>query len=213
MSGHQLRQSRAVRFLIFATLLPAACNHPGIPAIRAYVAADPAYAALPPGPKRIDALYLRAVQVAGSPNGAIELLGTLSVNEGAALRHPFDTGLTDQGPLAGPDKTGHFFTGALWRNQDRTRLIPARKLVSYTWEVLGEIRSWLSPGDGFDRRDLWANRLGEAFADRLDAHRADPEFHLLPSDIIRDAETHRPQKLKTDPHRGNAAVPAVQPAG
>lgn len=193
------------------TLATGCVKHPDCESIIQYMETDRAYQALPYGTERVDALYVEAVRVTGSPQEALELLGSLSVSEGAKLRDPFDTGLTDAGILVKVDKTGHFFSNAMWRTRDHegTALLSA-KTLSYVWEVFGEVKHYVASGDGFDWHDIWANELGWAFADRLHEAEGGDASSLLPSDIIRQAERYRPDG--SHEKDGRAAGFAAEPA-
>jgi len=169
---------------------------------------DPAYAALPMGASRVDALYEEAKRLAGSDEGALQLLGQVSIREGSQLRDVFTTGLTGEGLLAPADKTSHFFAHAMWRYYDHERLVPLAASMSFLWEILGEMKSWVSRGDGFDWRDVWANRLGWEFGDRLHAVRTWKQYQLLPSDIIRQADAYRPPRHP--PEAASAVLAAAQ---
>lgn len=170
--------------------------------LRAYAAGDPAYAALPWGVPRTDALYMLARQLTGSDAGAIELLGDLAVREGAQLRHPFNTGLAADGPLAEHDRTGHFFAGALWTWEDAHRIVPLADSNAFWWEVLGELKSWVSRGAGFDPLDLWAHALGCEFARRVRA--AGGESLILPSAVLSQPERWRPAEATPAPRSAPA---------
>ena len=184
--------------LLIGAIAPGCTLHSETPAILAFMQSDSVYAELPCGPQRVDALYGEAKNITGSDAGALDLLGSLAVYEGAKLRHPFNTGLTTAGILAPNDKTGHFFSHALWRYQDRERFIPMAETTGCFWEVLGEMKSWVSSGDGYDYRDLWANRLGREFADRLYAKRNTPNAQISPSEIIAEAERFRPEEVASE---------------
>ncbi len=158
--------------------------------IVAFLQADAAYGEVPEGPGRVDAIYLHARALTGSDAGALELLGGLAVHRGARLEHPFNTGLTAEGPLSRNDRTGHFFSQALWQCQDRSRLIPMAKFLGYVWEFIGEVKSWFAGGDGFDWYDIWANRLGREFGRRVYTNHTGRT--VLPSEVIQDAELFRP---------------------
>lgn len=189
------RWTRWLSLLLIGAAVPGCTLHPQTPAIRAFMKSNPAYARLPCGPQRVDALYRQAKTITDSDAGALELLGSLAVYEGAKLEHPFNTGLTTEGILARNDKTGHFFSHAMWQYQDQERLIPMAKTTGCLWEILGEIKSWVSAGDGYDHRDLWANRLGREFADRLYANRDTPDAQIVPSEIIAQAKQFRPEEI------------------
>ncbi len=163
--------------------------------LRAYMRDDPAYAALAHGPDRVDALFVHARKLTGSAEGAIELLGGLSLSEGIVLRHPFDTGLTADGPLSRHDRTGHFFAHALWRTRDRNALIRVGSFNAVAWEVLGEIKSWFDGGDGWDWDDLWANALGREYSDRLHEAALRGDSPPMPSEVLRDADLFRPGEI------------------
>jgi len=197
------RWKRWLFLLLIGMVVPGCTLHPQTPAIRAFMQSNPAYARLPCGPQRVDALYRQAKTITGSDAGALELLGSLAVYEGAKLRHPFNTGLTTEGTLARNDKTGHFFAHAMWQYQDQKRLIPMAKTMGFSWEILGELKSWVSAGDGYDYRDLWANRLGREFADRLYAKRDTPNAQIAPSEIIALAEQFKPEELAEEETQSN----------
>jgi hypothetical protein len=199
--------------LLIGAVVPGCTLHPQTSAILAFMESDPAYAELPCGPQRVDAIYDRAKSITGSDAGALDLLGSLATHEGAKLKHPFNTGLTSEGVLARNDKTGHFFSHAMWQYQDQERLIPMAETTGYCWEVLGEMKSWVSTGDGYDYRDLWANRLGREFADRLYANRDSPDAQIAPSEVIAEAERYKPEELsdeETDDKVVEAGVSAAR---
>jgi hypothetical protein len=160
----------------------------------AYLRTDSQYLQVALGAARVDAIFRRARAIAGSDGEALQLLGSLAVSEGLKLKHPFDTGLTASGPLSRSDRTGHFFSQAMWRYNDRRRLSRVAELNGFLWEVVGEIKSWVSSGDGFDWFDIWANRLGREFGDRVYDRRHDPDSCILPSEVIRQAEAFRPKR-------------------
>ena len=162
-------------------------------ALRVYMATDCTYRALPCGAARVDALYVFARRISRSDRAALELLGDLAVREGAHLRHPFNTGLLSSGPLADADRTGHFFAGALWTTEDYDRAIPTAESNAFWWEVLGELKSWVSSGAGFDYLDLWAHELGCEFARRVKAAKGEL---ILPSAVLTEAERFRPRELQ-----------------
>lgn len=194
--------------VVLAASLCAGCatRHPAQERVlRAYMSADPAYGALPSGAPRVDALYMLARQLTGSDAGAIELLGDLAVREGAQLRHPFNTGLTADGPLAEHDRTGHFFAGALWTWEDAHRLVPVAESNAFWWEVLGELKSWVSSGAGFDPLDLWAHTLGCEFARRVRA--AGGATLILPSAVLSQSERWRPAGARPVPRSRSAPHP------
>lgn len=188
---------------------PIGCAAPPLAAdLRAYMRDDPAYGALPTGPARVDALFLHACELTGSPNGAIELLGGLSLSEGIELRHPFNTGLAVDGPLSRNDRTGHFFVHAMWRSRDRASLIHVGSFNAIAWEVLGELKSWFTGGDGWDWHDLWANALGREFADRLATAARRGDRPPMPSEVLRVAAVFRPAAI---PAEDDSHDPAVAP--
>lgn len=193
--------------VLLATLF-GGCTHPGTEHILQYMSQDEAYLALPSGPARVDALYQEARTLTGSNAGAIDLLGSIAATEGVQLRHPFNTGLTATGPLSPVDKTGHFFSHAMWRMQDRHRIIHVATFNSYAWEVLGEIKSWFDRGKGWDWDDIWANRIGQAFADRVYENQNAP---LLPSEIIRTANQFMPSAVaeRDDPRAVSTTPPST----
>lgn len=175
-----------------------ACTHPQTDALLEYMHTDEAYLALPRGPQRVDALFTRASELGGSPEEGLDILGTLAVAEGAALKHPFNTGLTEDGVLSCPDKSGHFFAYAMWRLHDEHRLIPLAGTLGVFWEICGEVYKWFTGGAGFDMEDIWANRLGGAFAKELHHRRARGQPAPLPSEIIAEAENYRPTAVDPD---------------
>lgn len=177
--------------MMFSTLALVGCTPRGAGQVTTFMHANRAYLALPRGPERVDALWEHARVVAGSDEAALCLLGRIAVQDGIQLKHPFNTGLTTDGPLSPKDKTGHFFTHAFWHDEDRGRLIPWAPIGGIAWEVLGEIRSWFTAGAGYDRTDLWANRLGSVFADRLGA--AGGDGSIRPSEVISQADALRPR--------------------
>jgi hypothetical protein len=190
-------RSATLCLIVVAGALGGGCatRHPAQERVlRTYMAADPAYAVLPPGAPRVDALYMHARQLTGSDAGAIELLGDLAVREGAQLRHPFNTGLAADGPLADHDRTGHFFAAALWTWEDAQRLVPLADSNAFWWEVLGELKSWVSSGAGFDPIDLWAHALGCEFARRVRA--AGGRAFILPGAVLSQPEHWRPASAR-----------------
>ncbi len=193
---------RARRFASYALLIAivctAGCAHPKAPELRTYIEQDGAYLALPNGPERADALWTRAVELGGDAATGLEILGTLSVAEGVVLQHPFNTGLTADGVLSCPDKTGHFFAYAMWRYKDHFHLIHTAGTLGVFWEVCGEVKRWVSGGDGFDMEDIWANRLGSAFAKELYRRLQAGEPPPLPSEIIAQADDFRPTSIPPD---------------
>ncbi len=195
--GIQIKSVCVTLSIILIVQLLGGCSHPYRTEIIAYVAHDEKYAALPRGVQRIDALWAKAVELTGSNTAALDLLGEYAVDEGLRLRHPFDTGLTEEGPLSPTDKSGHFFAHAMWRYNDHYRLIPVRGFNSVGWEVAGEIRSWFGLGSPFNWKDIWANELGWEFGKAVHASRNDRNARLQPSDIIKNAERFRPDELKS----------------
>ena len=179
---------------VSAALLATGCVHPRVDDMVVYLRADSEYAQVAFGAARVDAIFRRARAMAGSDSEALQLLGSLAVSEGLKLRHPFDTGLTASGPLSRRDRTGHFFSQAMWRYNDRRRHSRVAELNGFLWEVVGELKSWVSSGDGFDWFDIWANRLGREFGDRIYDGRHDPDSAILPSEVIRLADEFRPKR-------------------
>jgi hypothetical protein len=171
------------------------CLHPQANEIRQYMQSDSTYNQLPPGPQRVDAIFDHATSITGSKEQAVELLGSLAVHQGIRLKHPFNTGLTADGPLSCNDKTGHFFTRTMWQFQDYNRLIPVAGTFSFLWEVCGEVKSWFSTGAGFDMKDVWANRLGKEFARQLHENPNRESQPIMPSDVISQAPDFRPKSV------------------
>lgn len=189
-----------------ALVLPmgaAGCSHPLSPQIEWFMAHDAGYANLPSGPQRVDALWREAIALAGSNRGALDLLGTLAAYEGFQRKHPFNTGLTAEGMLARTDKTDHFFAHAMWYYYDRQRPFGVAEFYSIGWEVLGELRSWFNLGSPFNWRDIWANHLGWEFGRRLHNNRHNPDYQIMPSDVISQAERFRPERVPPDSNAVN----------
>jgi len=175
------------------------CTHPGTDALARFLESDPAYTKLPSGPQRVDAIWAHARNETGSDVGALDLLGSIAVAEGLKLRHPFDTGLTADGVLSPNDKTGHFFSHAMWQYYDHHRLIPVAGANGVAWEVVGEIKSWFTSGAGFDWEDIWANRLGREFGRRIYHAEKIGSAPVTPSQVIAEAEAFRPKKVAAEP--------------
>ena len=188
----------AVRFLPVIGMLSAGCAHRRAAEITAFMYSDEAYLALPQGPERVDAVYAHAKRITGSDKEAIALLGSLAVHEGIQFRHPYNTGLTTTGVLASSDKAGHFFAHAMWQYQDEDRLVPWAETRGLMWEVVGEIKSWVSSGNGFDWDDIWANRIGREFGRRVYAGRGRSDAGLVPSAVIVEARGFRPTRATSD---------------
>ncbi len=182
--------------ILCASMLTAGCTpHSKRPGIIAYIHHDPVFSALPPGPQRVDALWLEALALTETKEEALDLLGELAVDRGLLREHPFNTGLTETGMLAPNDKAGHFFAHAMWRFHDHDRLIPVSEFNGVAWEVVGEVRSWFGIGFGFNRRDIWANYIGRAFGDSVYDYQFGQSVVPLPSTLIEKAEEYRPSEL------------------
>ena len=182
--------------LLCTVLLASACAPAPSSDITFFLQTDPEFRQLPRGPRRVDAIFAHARETTGSDSAAIDLLGSIAYWEGLDGNHPFETGLSVEGVLAPQDKATHFFLHAMWRYQDRQRLIPVAPLGSVVWEVVGEMKLWLGHGVGFDWRDIWANRLGWAFADRLYDHQHEGGPPVVPSDVIAEADRYRPARVE-----------------
>ncbi len=184
---------------VIVAFVATGCVHPRVDDMVAYLRTDSDYLQVALGAARVDAIFRRARDMAGSDGEALQLLGSLAVSEGLRLDHPFDTGLTASGPLSRRDRTGHFFAQAMWRYNDRRRLGRVAEVNGFLWEVVGEMKSWVSSGDGFDWFDIWANRLGREFGDRIYDGRNKLESVVQPSDVIRRAEAFRPKRATSRP--------------
>lgn len=185
----------ALVLLPLVPLILAGCGTPHEKQLQQYLASSTQYLSLPPGPERLDAAFLEARRLAGTNKGALALLGRVAVGHGLRLRHPFNTGLTPRGPLAPVDKAGHFFAHAWWEYQDRSRWLPLGRVLGYVWEGIGEVKSWVATGAGFDWTDIWANRIGRRFGAMLHDHRNDPDFLLLPSAALEHINACRPEHV------------------
>jgi len=192
------RSTRCAWMALIPVSLGLSCADPRRQDLVTFMHSDATYATLPRGPQRVDALWARARALTGSNKQAMNLLGSLAVDEGIKLKKPFNTGLSEGGALSPDDKTGHFFAHAMWQYYDHYRAIPVAELNGAAWEVAAEIRSWFGFGDGFNWRDIWANRLGREFGRRLFRTRHDLDAALVPSAIIEQADRYRPSKAAAD---------------
>ena len=177
------------------SMIPLGCTHAELGAIETFLATDADYLKLRRGAERVDAIWAYAVERTGSQRGALDMLGEISLGEGMQLRHTFNTGLSPGGVLARNDKTDHFFVSAMWQYHDQRRLIPVAGVNGVAWEIVGEVRSWIKGGRGYDLRDEWANRLGREFGRRLSAHHKGDGPPVVPGDIIAEAEQYRPPQV------------------
>lgn len=184
--------------ILLASALPAGgCFHPHSRALLDYMDHDPGYLALEPGPARVDAIFVEARRLTGSNRGALDLCGHLAVSFGIRFEHPFTTGLEGDGPLASTDRTGHFFSYAMWKYQEYETGFRFAGALAGTWEVLGGLKALYDPdGAGFDVVDIWANNIGREFARQLHAHRDTPNADIFPSRFIHKATLFRPDGME-----------------
>lgn len=182
-------------FLLLACVAATGCTHPRRYELETFMLSDAEYFRLPRGPRRVDALWEHARFLTGSDVGALDLLGSLAVEDGLKLKHPFNSGLSEEGMLAPNDKTGHFFAHAMWRYHDYRRPYSVAEINSCGWEVVGEIRSWFGHGVGFNWKDIWANRLGWEFARHIRLNERTGKGKTIPSDVLKHADRFRPEQL------------------
>ena len=73
------------------------------------------------------------------------------------------------------------------------------------------VKSWFAGGDGYDMEDIWANRIGREFADRLFAYHQGQGPPVMPSNVIREAEEFRPHQVELE-QTHDQPVPDSSPA-